>query len=404
MNICSVVGARPQFIKLAPLVKKISESAFGSSIDHRIVHTGQHYDYKMDRIFFEQLGIPSPSVNLEVGPGTHAVQTGEMMRRLEACFQSEKPDLVIVFGDTNSTLAGALVSAKLHLPIAHVEAGLRSFNRNMPEEINRILTDHCSDLLFTPTRTALDNLKKEGFSSVYNHIDSFLAQEDNDKPGGCQGGKDRFPLAVNVGDIMLDAILMMKDIAEKESTVLSTLHLKSGGYYLATVHRPENTDDPIRMQAILKAFSLIAKKIPLVLPLHPRTRKIWEKQIKFSQLGDNVLVTDPVGYLDMLKLEKNARAILTDSGGIQKEAFFLKVPCLTLRDETEWPETVKAGYNQLVGADTDLIFAKAQDIAVPKTSKSPEFPFGEGNCAGQILDVLATIFKDFSTGSKYPDR
>jgi UDP-N-acetylglucosamine 2-epimerase len=329
MKILTVVGARPQFIKLAPLSKILRENG----INEIIVHTGQHYDENMNDLFFKELEIPEPDYNLGIGSGNHGEQTGRMLIEIEKIMLKENPDLVIVYGDTNSTLAGALAASKLHVKLAHVEAGLRSFNKRMPEEINRVLTDHVSDILFCPTQTAVENLKNEGITNgVYL-----------------------------VGDVMFDALLHFSKISDIKSNILERLNIKPKEYYLATIHRAENTDNYERLKNILTAFSKLDEMV--VFPIHPRTRKM----INYYGLDDllennNVKVIDPVGYLDMLKLEKNAKAILTDSGGVQKEAFWLKVPCITLRDETEWIETVNLGWNRLVGSNVEKILEAVRDL------------------------------------------
>jgi len=329
LNIVSIVGARPQFIKLAPLSKVLREEGFKETI----VHTGQHYDDNMSDIFFKELEISEPDYNLGIGSGSHGEQTGKMLIAIEEVLMKRKPDLVIVYGDTNSTLAGALASSKLHIKLAHVEAGLRSFNKMMPEEINRIVTDHLSDILFCPTETAVKNLEKEGITKgVYL-----------------------------VGDIMFDALMYFSRMSEEKSKILQNLKLNPKEYYLLTIHRAENTDNYDRLKNILLAIAQFRRKA--VFPIHPRTRS----RIKEFNLGnyldnENILLIDPVGYLDMISLEKNAFAIFTDSGGVQKEAFWLRVPCITLRDETEWIETVKYGWNTLVGANIEKILEAERNI------------------------------------------
>jgi len=359
LKIVTVVGARPQFIKAAPVSRVLRSSG------HRefLVHTGQHYDYGMSRIFFEEMGIPDPDVNLGVGSGAHGEQTGNMIIGIEKVLLSEKPDLVLVYGDTNSTLAGALAAVKLHIPLAHVEAGLRSFNREMPEEHNRVLTDHCADLLFCPTKTAVHNLSAEGIRRGI-HL---------------------------VGDTMYDAVLHFSDIAKHRSTILDCLKLKPKEYLLATIHRPSNTDSPKRLQEILRA--LVHIQTPVIFPIHPRTRKRIaeiERGIDSDIKKSLLRIIDAVGYLDMLVLEQNARLILTDSGGIQKEAFFFKVPCVTLRTETEWVETVESGWNVLAGSEYSSILEKV-NIMQTRRGKDDSF-FGNGDASSKILEVIQRQF------------
>ncbi len=317
MNIASIVGARPQFIKAAALSRELTKPG----IENTLIHTGQHYDERLSEIFFDQLAIPGPAHHLGVGSGSQGWQTALMLERVEGVLQASQPDWTLVFGDTNSTLAGALAAAKLHLRVAHVEAGLRSFNRRMPEEINRVLTDHCSDLLFAPTPTAVKNLRAEGIS---HH---------------------RIQL---VGDVMYDAALYYSALAEEKNDLLAGLDLATGEYVLATIHRAENTDDRVRLAAIVGGLSQISEGTRVVLPLHPRTRKALDKWGISSTGSPGLQVIEPVGYLEMMVLEKHARLIATDSGGVQKEAFFHRIPCVTLRDESEWVELIEQGYNRLV--------------------------------------------------------
>ncbi len=381
MKIISVVGARPQFIKAA-VVSKALRSREG--VKEIIVHTGQHYDENMSQMFFEEMEIPPPDYYLRVGSGPHGQQTGRMLERIEEVLLKEKPDWVLVYGDTNSTLAGALAAAKMHIPLAHVEAGLRSFNRRMPEEINRVLTDHMADILFAPTKTAVENLRREGIPQERVHL---------------------------VGDVMYDAALFYGEMAEKKSSILSKLHLKPRGYILATVHRAENTDSAARLRAIFCGFQLAAAEngLVVVVPLHPRTRSALEREgllrfhlekqeltLAFGCAG--VKLVGPVGYLDMLVLEKNARLIATDSGGIQKEAFFFRVPCITLRGETEWIELIESGWNRLVPPVNAEAVAEGIRKALIEEKDKGEFAgytgfgenelFGGGKAAARLSKVI----------------
>jgi UDP-N-acetylglucosamine 2-epimerase len=358
MKVVDVVGARPQFIKLAPILKAVerhNQQYPNRPIQEILVHTGQHYDYEMSQVFFDELGLKSPDYHLGVGSGSHGYQTGEMLKRIEEVLLKEKPDLVMVYGDTNTTLAGALAAAKLHIPVAHVEAGLRSFNKKMPEEINRVLTDYLSDFLFCPTQTAVENLRREGVEKgVYL-----------------------------VGDVMYDAVLLYLDLAERKSEIMGRLGLEPKSYALATVHRAENTDQPERLRAIFEGLERVAKEgLSVILPLHPRTRKQLNA---LSIHPKEVQVLDPVSYLDMLVLEKNARVILTDSGGVQKEAFFFRVPCVTLREETEWVETVETGWNTLVDCDPERI---VQATLEARPGIESVWPYGDGQAAEKIVSAI----------------
>jgi UDP-N-acetylglucosamine 2-epimerase len=348
VKIVSVVGARPQFIKAAPVSRVLRRSYV-----EVLVHTGQHYDHNMSALFFEELAIPEPDYNLGIGSGLHGQQTGRMLEAIEQVLLDEQPDWVLVYGDTNSTLAGALAAVKLHIRVAHVEAGLRSFNRRMPEEHNRVLTDHAADLLLCPTQTAVENLACEGITRGVH----------------------------NVGDVMYDAVLHNIGIAEKHSAALDRLALEPGGYLLATVHRAENTDDPARLAAIVEAFGAIAE--PIVFPAHPRTRSALAA-LGLS-LPANVRLIEPVGYLDMLLLEKHARLILTDSGGVQKEAYFFDVPCVTLRKETEWVETVEAGWNRVVGTVPGRVTSAVRELS---PVGSPPAVFGDGRASERISEII----------------
>ena len=355
MKILSVVGARPQFIKLALLSQEIKKH-----FKEIIVHTGQHYDYEMSKIFFKNLEIPEPDYNLGVGSAEREEQIKKMNDGLEKIFLEEKPDLVIVFGDTNSTLAGAQVASKLGIKLAHVESGMRSFDKTMPEEINRIETDKVSDILFCSTKTAVDNLGKEGMK-VSIHL---------------------------VGDIMIDALKASIAAAEKNSNILEQLNLKEKEFMVATVHRAGNTDDEENLKNIVEAFVECGDKI--VFPVHPRTTKALKSyglDRKFE--ATNVIVVKPLGYIDMLVLEKNSKKILTDSGGVQKEAYFFKVPCITLRDETEWVETVDDGWNILTGSNKSKILDAIGDF-LPQRKQHENY--GNGNSASKIVEILKTTF------------
>lgn len=352
MKILSIVGARPQFIKAAPLSHIIRQNH-----TEYLVHTGQHYDQEMSQLFFDDLSLPRPDANLGIGSESHAVQTANMMIGLEKEILNQEPDVVLVYGDTNSTLAGALAAAKLNVPVSHVEAGLRSFNRDMPEEINRVLTDRISDHLFCPTAAAMQNLEREG-----------LAQRSH-----------------LVGDVMVDALQRFSRIAETRVTPLQRLDLEPGGYCLATVHRAANTDNPGNLKSIVSALATCGEKV--VFPVHPRCRKALADSGLLENLttAANVTVTKPLGYLDMLLLEKHAAKILTDSGGIQKEAYIWKVPCITLRDETEWVETVELGWNCLVGADAGKIIEAIRDFS-PNSHHEPLY--GNGDASKKIVAIL----------------
>jgi UDP-GlcNAc3NAcA epimerase len=359
MKLLTVIGARPQFIKASAVSRAIRQAnERGASIREVIVHTGQHFDTNMSEVFFEELSIPRPDYNLNIAGLSHGAMTGRMLEGVESVLMQERPDMVLVYGDTNSTLAGALAAAKLHIPVAHVEAGLRSFNKRMPEEVNRILTDHVSDLLFCPTGTAVENLKREGVDRGV-HL---------------------------VGDVMYDVTLHYREVA-RERHDLARWGLTDKGYALCTVHRAENTNDPARLSGILGALKDIAKEVPVVLPLHPRTRQIIEASGSAGGLeGINVL--EPLPFLEMLRLEMSAKAILTDSGGVQKEAYFHRVPCITLRDETEWVETVEMGWNVLTGADGDAIARAWVELSA---GNDADDAYGDGDAAGKTLSALMDV-------------
>jgi UDP-GlcNAc3NAcA epimerase len=373
MKVVTIVGARPQFIKAEAVTRAVQRynqrCRFNRRLQEILIHTGQHYDYLMDKIFFEELDLPKPNYHLGVGSGSHGRQTGMMLERIEAVLVKEKPEVVVVYGDTNSTLAGALSAAKLNIPVAHVEAGLRSFNRTMPEEINRLLTDHLSTFLFCPTDQAVRNLLREGIKD----------------------GKGK--IVKKVGDVMYDSILYYLKLSERKSTILKDLGFDTShgsrvtSYTLATLHRAENTDDPKRLESILKALNEIGRNTPVVLPLHPRTKKMIETYHLFSKFK-NIKFIEPVSYLNMLKLEKNATAILTDSGGVQKEAYWLKVPCLTLREETEWVETIKSGWNVLVGIGVKRIVKEVSHTEKRRRYLKGNRVFGDGKASQKIVQIL----------------
>jgi len=397
MKTIHIVGARPQFIKMAAVSRAVAEynQEHGSDklIQELIVHTGQHYDYELSKIVFDELHIPKPDYNLGVGSGNHGEQTGEMLKQIEQVLLKERPDLVLVYGDTNSTLAGALAAAKLHIPVAHVEAGLRSYKKAMPEEINRVLTDYVSTILFCPTETSVKNLAAEGFANIAS--EGMLAPLSiGDLDLSCSLDD---PLVINAGDVMFDSVLYSLKLAEQRSTILDQLHLKLDkpkGYALATVHRAENTDDPARVKAIFKALSEIAAKVPVVTPLHPRTRKALSQCFSNSQLStlnSKIMIIEPVSYLDMLLLEKNAELILTDSGGVQKEAFILELPCITLREETEWVETVEAGWNVLAGANKDNILRAVEHFNSRKRAEPQVGLYGDGRASQRIAEVIVSL-------------
>ncbi|MDE3840173.1 UDP-N-acetylglucosamine 2-epimerase (non-hydrolyzing) [Bacillus methanolicus] len=349
MKILTVLGARPQFIKAAPVSRVLRES-----YTELIIHTGQHYDSNMSDIFFEELNIPKPDYYLGVGSGNHGKQTGEMLARIEEIILEEKPDYLMVYGDTNSTLAGALAAAKLHVPVIHIEAGLRSFNKKMPEEINRIMTDHVSEYLFCPTDTAVENLRNENITrNVFN-----------------------------IGDVMYDAVLYNRELAADKSNILETHGLTKKEYHLITIHRAENTDDVQNMKNILEAFSQIEEV--KVWPIHPRTKnKLSSYGIRLDDIP-NLKVIDPVGYLDMLTLEANAKKIITDSGGVQKEAYFMEVPCVTVREQTEWVETLEEDANILVGTDVNKILSAVRKNVNPSYKEV----FGDGKAAYKIAELI----------------
>jgi len=356
MKIVTIIGARPQFVKAAVLSRYIRNNP-SCGITEILVHTGQHYDQNMSDVFFQEMDIPRPNINLHVGSGNHGQTTGLMLEGIEKVIIEQKPDAVLVYGDTNSTLAGALAASKLHVPVAHVEAGLRSYMMVMPEEQNRRLTDHLSTWLFCPTQTAVNNLVKEG-----------IVDHKSVKPSADE------KRVILTGDIMYDASLYYRE--------KSDVQIEERDFILTTIHRAENTDDPVRLASIVSAINGLTDH-KFVLPIHPRTRKILEQQnLSFAS---HVKMIDPVGYLEMIALESACSAVLTDSGGVQKEAYFFRKPCITMRDTTEWVELVSAGWNTLVGADTEKIIRTVKNLDTPT-----EYPslYGDGKCAEKICNVL----------------
>jgi len=358
MKILTILGARPQFIKAGSVSREIAKH---KEIEEIIIHTGQHYDTNMSDIFFEEMKIPKPHYFLGIGGKSHGAMTGQMIEKIEEVCLKEKPDWVMVYGDTNSTLAGSIVASKLHIKLAHIEAGLRSFNMKMPEEVNRILTDRVSDILFCPTDTAVENLKKEGFP--------FKLSTNN------------YQLITNCGDVMQDGALFYKQFAKKPSN----LQLQTSNFILCTIHRAENTDDEQRLRDIFEALNEIAKEKQIILPLHPRTKKIIENLKIDTQ---NLTLIDPVGYLEMVWLIDNCSLVMTDSGGLQKEAYFFEKQCITLRDETEWVELVDNGFNVLVGANKEKILNAYKTTSNLKLETSNLNLYGEGKASENIIKEL----------------
>lgn len=378
-NLLTIIGARPQIIKAAALNRAI-RNKFPDRIKETLVHTGQHYDDNMSKVFFEEMGIPSPDVNLDVGSDTHGRQTALMMERLEAVMLDKKPDFVVVYGDTNSTLAGSVTAAKLHIPVVHIEAGLRSFNKKMPEEINRIVCDHTSTLLFSPTQTGIDNLLREGFDVQASP--PFSA----DNPG-----------IFHCGDIMYDNSLYFSSIAESKSSILEDHGLKKGAYILATIHRDHNTDDPKRLTSIFSSLQSISSEfqIEIVLPLHPRTNKLLNQNVDPSLLeiirqNPRIKIIPPVSFFDVTVLENNCELVLTDSGGLQKEAYFFKKPVIVLRPETEWVEIIEQGTGIICDADPERIRKAYHHF---KNVRELEFPplFGDGTAAEFICEKILNL-------------
>lgn len=377
IKVASIVGARPQIVKAAAF-SRAARGKFATHIQEFIIHSGQHYDHDLSQVFFEEMGIPRPDYNLAVGSASHAIQTAEMLRKFEEVFLNINPDTVIVYGDTNSTLAAALAATKMHIPLVHIEAGLRSFNKSMPEEINRIMTDHCSTLLFSPTRAGISNLINEGFREEAKKTYSI------DNPG-----------VFHCGDIMLDNSLYFASIAEKRSSIMRELNLLPEQFILATIHRDYNTDDPVRLTGLLEAIIKIAAKHKVVLPLHPRTEKYinaLNSNIKESFLKHpGIAITKPLSFFDMIALEKNCYLVMTDSGGVQKEAYFFKKPVLILRSETEWTEIVALGCGIITDSDPERI---ASAFLTYTSNQRPDFPpiFGNGEAAEYICKKIIQHF------------
>lgn len=362
LNIVTIVGARPQFIKAAAFSRWVRDHS-GKEISEKIVHTGQHYDENMSDVFFTELDIPRPAYRFDIAGTTHGHMTGAMIGQIEDVLLADKPDCVLIYGDTNSTLAGALAAVKLHIPIAHVEAGLRSNNRRMPEEINRVVSDQLAARLYCPSQAACDNLAREGI------VDGVL----------------------NVGDIMYDVALHYRDIARSKSDIMQRLGLETDRFVLSTIHRAENTDVPDRLEQICSGLGKISEELPVVLPLHPRTRKLISQNGFEGKLGSTKII-DPLPFLDMIALQISAKSIVTDSGGVQKEAYFYRTPCITVRDQTEWTETIDAGWNRLVAPDADLISSLALTCTAPEDTAASIY--GDGDTARRVgEDLLATFSK-----------
>lgn len=380
MKIVTIIGARPQIIKAAALSRAI-KTKFSSQIKEVIVHTGQHYDANMSQIFFDELGIPAPDYNLNVGSGGHGSQTASMITGIEEILLKEKPNGIVLYGDTNSTLAGALAAIKIHVPVIHIEAGLRSFNKAMPEEVNRIMCDHVSSFLFTPTKTGLINLIKEGFN-----VGTMPPYNANN------------PKIYHCGDVMYDNSLYFSAVAETKTTILEKLKLQKNKFILATIHRNNNTDEPKRLNALFKALNDISikNKLDVVLPLHPRTAKLLEVNLSkdlFKAINTNphFKITEPASFLEMVALEKNCKLVMTDSGGVQKEAFYFEKPCVILRPETEWVELVKCGAAIIADANEEKIKTAFETLTSKTEFEFPEY-YGKGNAAeficGEIIKYL----------------
>ncbi len=374
MKLCIVVGARPNFIKAAPIITAIKKyQKKYPELTFFLIHTGQHYDENMSEVFFKEMGIPMPDFHLKIGSGAHGKQTGEMIGQIEEILIAEKPAMLISIGDTNSTLAGALAAVKLHIPVAHVEAGLRLFNKHIPEEVNRLLTDHVSDLLFVPTKLAKDNLLKEGMKSATVCL---------------------------YGDIMYDATLQFNKVADKTSKIIERLGLTSKNFILATVHRAENTAGIEQTTRILDAFVQIGKDLQLVMPMHPRTRHLLKENNLFDHYAAGITIIDPIGYLDMLVLEKHARLIVTDSGGVQKEAFFQDTPCVTLFENSPWQELIDLGWITVVPPKSTEAIVKGVKKALKNKKGGTGSPYGDGDCGELMIKKIISYLGGGKSGKK----
>jgi UDP-GlcNAc3NAcA epimerase len=381
IQVVNIVGARPQFIKYFPVSQAMERhnQTIKTGIRDILVHTGQHYDYLMSKVFFDEFGIKEPDYHLKVGSGAHGKQTGAILERAEALLTELKPEVVMVYGDTNSTLGAALAAAKLHIPVMHIEAGLRSFSKKMPEEINRVLTDHLSTWLVCPSRTAVGNLEREGFSRFFHKGD--LVPSDYVWGDGVEGSDTTSdnPLVLNMGDIMYDVLLYAKELADNKATVLERLDLRASAYYLLTLHRAENTETPEQVAEIIKFVNGISQGQPVIFPIHPRTKEVLKHSpMKFA---DNIRIIEPVGYFDMVALLKNSSLLLTDSGGLQKEAYWLKVPCVTLRAETEWIESIESGWNMLYKNYRHAHSPRATEVEA----------YGDGEAGARIINLINCI-------------
>lgn len=378
-KLLTIIGARPQIIKAAALNRAI-RTKFTDQLTEVLVHTGQHYDHGMSEVFFEEMGIPKADYNLGIGSGSHGMQTGNMLDAIEEVIEKEKPDALVIYGDTNSTLAGALAAAKIHIPVIHIEAGLRSFNKRMPEEVNRITADHASTLLYSPTKAGLRNLEREGFRTLDEAQANGKADIDN-------------PYVFHCGDLMYDNTLFYSDKADENESLFETHGIDKGNYVLSTIHRPQNTDDINVLSGILNALNEIslAEGIQMVLPLHPRTaNKIAQaddKNIKKVQANPNFKIIEPVGFLEMILLEKNSKLVMTDSGGVQKEAFFVEKPCVILRPETEWTEIVESNCAILAGSDPEKIKTAYNHFKANPITEFPEV-FGDGKASEFICQSI----------------